>query len=135
MKEMMKWFLIIFILFIIYIKRQNLDLSYEYFSRANLFDRFKYMPSTTPMAPANHVKNRVIIQGRSYLPNEEKNSWYYPWYYPEKSNLDCFDEAQERCNEKLDLSQDTIHTTKCFNYVFDQCINGVPPIKIQTIDV
>lgn len=103
----------------------------EGYSRANIFSRYHYEPNFNVMSPANHTKRRVIIQGRPYIPNEEKSSWYLPWYYPEKSNVFCLKQAEFRCGEKLNLNKDVIHTSKCWNSVYQQCVDGVEPLKIR----
>jgi hypothetical protein len=117
-------------------------------SRADLFARFNYMPVRKFISRFTEKDPRLskhynkpgrlkIIMGRPYrfysmaIRDGGGGEWGYPWHFPEYSDIGCLRLSSFRCNEKIDLSEDFILPTKCFDEVYKQCRSGIPPLRIK----
>src|SRR5207245_5673247 len=115
--EMLKYFIIFFILLSLSIKKSYTDQIGG--TRAAIFSRFHYEPqypfiSKFDMRDLNRFSKYYNTAGplewivaRPYrfytMPD---GNWGYPWHFPEKANYDCLKLSSDRCEEPINLRRD-----------------------------
>jgi hypothetical protein len=137
--------------------KQVLNLNQTGGSRADIFNRFNYMPvrpfissfvDPDPRSFFDPQRGRFskkynkrgrmkIIMGRPYRNHRMKDgNWGYPWHFPESSSVGCLQLASRRCKQPIDLTKDLIIPSKCIDSVYQQCREGgVGSLRIREAKV
>ncbi len=129
-------------------------------SRSAVFSRWHYTPEYPMISRLDLIDYNLfsktyntagplkIIVGRPYRNYMMSNgNWDYPWHFPEQDDHSCLKLAESRCNEDIitlnksadqklgglgvTAPKDLLRTSKCFDYVYKQCRNGINSLLIN----